>query len=59
MEVGNLEITKEEEEKALRECVRLGYMKKNADGTPIMTPAGMRRVEGMVWTHSRRVELRQ
>jgi hypothetical protein len=50
----DLRITGEDEEQALREAVRLGYMKKDADGKILMTDAGMRRVEGMVWTHSQR-----
>lgn len=45
----DLLITKEEEDKALRECVQLGYMMRNDDGKIVMTAASMKRVEGMVW----------
>jgi hypothetical protein len=51
MQDEDLLITREDEEAALREAVRLGYMAKSADGKIVMTPAGMRRVEGMVWVH--------
>lgn len=50
----DLAITREDEERALRECVRLGYMMHNPDGQAVITGAGMRRVEGMVWTHAQR-----
>lgn len=50
----DLEITREDEEKALRECVRLGYMKVGPDGKPIITDAGIRRMMGMVWSYSKR-----
>ena len=56
MQDDDVMISKEDEEKALREAVRLGYMEKNADGKIVMTSAGMRRVEGMVWAHSQRRE---
>jgi Mn-dependent DtxR family transcriptional regulator len=49
-----LEITPEEEATALRECVRLGYMKIKPDGKALMTDAGMKRMMGMVWAHSQR-----
>ena len=54
MEDEDLEITPEEEAKALRECVRLGYMKLTPDGKPVITDAGVKRMMGMVWTHSQR-----
>ena len=48
--------SKEDEEKALREAVRLGYMgeeRRRTDRHDV--GAGMRRVEGMkVWAHSQR-----
>lgn len=54
MEDEDLDITPEEEEKALRECVRLGYMKLDPNGKPVITDVGIRRMMGMVWAHSQR-----
>lgn len=50
----DLAITREDEERALRECVRLGYMMPTPDGKAVITGAGIQRVEGMVWTHAQR-----
>ena len=58
MQDEDLMITREDEEKALREAVRLGYMKQDADGRVVMTEAGMRRVEGMMWAYSQGGEAR-
>ena len=54
MEEEDLDITPEEEAKALRECVRLGYMTLDAEGRAIITAVGIKRMIGMVWAHSQR-----
>jgi len=54
----DLAMSREDEEKALRECVRLGYMTIGPDGKAVITDAGVKRMTGMVWSRSRRRETR-